>query len=280
MAYLIADSGATKTEWRLAGNTNSEIFFTEGLHPYYHTTDSIEDVLSEHLIPKLNERTVDKIYFYGAGCDRSERNAIVEKALQTHFPDADTEIKEDQMAAARACFFDKPGIPCILGTGSNSCLYDGNTIIEHIPPLGFILGDEGSAAYFGKKLINHYFRNEVPDSLKEKLEQSFNMSLAHIMHDLYHRPQQSRFIASYSKFLGNHEGHPFIKKMLREGFKAFINRIVKKYTNAAAYEVGFVGSVACAHQSLIEEILQEEGLKSGPFIQEQMDQLVEYHLTQ
>jgi N-acetylglucosamine kinase-like BadF-type ATPase len=184
MNNLIADSGATKTEWRLESDTKSETFFTEGLSPYYHTTDTISEVIDTHLKPDLGDQSIDRIFFYGAGCDSPERDAIVKKALHHHFSDADIEVNEDLLAAARACCGDEPGIACILGTGSNSCRYDGEKITEHIPPLAFILGDEASAGYFGKKLINSYFRREIPDELQNDLEENYKMSLSHIMLEL------------------------------------------------------------------------------------------------
>lgn len=279
MTYLIADSGSTKTEWKLHSKEVSRTIFTEGLNPYYHTTQSITDVLKRSLIPELNEADVDEVHFYGAGCDSNSRNEIVFEALSFCFGDATIEVQHDLLAAARACFGDEAGIACILGTGSNSCLYDGESITEHIPSLAFILGDEGSAGYFGKQLINVYYRDELPQELKEDLEESHNMSLQHIMHGLYDGTQKSRFIASYGSFLGKHEDHPFVKKILHDGFRNFITRIVKKYTHANSHDVRFVGSVACAHQDLIKEILKEEGLKGGLFIQKPLERLVEYHIS-
>lgn len=277
MTYLIADSGATKTEWRIVSGDFSDTIFTEGLNPYYHTTQSITDVLKTSLLPELNEAEVDNIYFYGAGCDGKKRNHIVLEALKFCFSDASIEIQHDLLAAARTCFGNNSGIACILGTGSNSCLYDGNEIIEHIPSLSFILGDEGSAGYFGKKLINHYFRDELPDELKSDLEKLHNMSLQHIMHGLYDGTQKSRFIASYGAFLGKHKDHPFADAMLREGFESFVSRIVKKYSNATSKEVRFVGSVAFAHQDLIKEILLKEGFSCGSFYRNPLDRLIAYH---
>src|SRR5680860_449508 len=157
MSYLIADSGSTKTEWRLEGKDSSKTIFTEGLNPYYHTVQSIRDVLKLYLLPEIENEKPTGIYFYGAGCDHKNKNKILHDALQCCFPDSSIEIQHDLLAAARACFLNEPGIACILGTGSNSCLYDGQKIVEHIPSLAFILGDEGSAGYFGKKLINKYF---------------------------------------------------------------------------------------------------------------------------
>ncbi|MGM0545909.1 MAG: hypothetical protein ACQEST_04240 [Bacteroidota bacterium] len=275
MSILIADSGATKTEWCLVNGAPKTIF-TEGLNPYYHTTESIKKVIQEHLLPELDEH-IEEIFFYGAGCDSESKYQVLKDALEVCFPDSENHIEHDLLGAARACFLDQPGIACILGTGSNSCLYDGEKILEHIPSLAFILGDEGSAGYFGKQLINKYFRFELPDELKDDLEKNYNMSLDYITKGLYDGDQKSRFIASYGSFLGEHANHPFVKKMLREGFESFVSRIVLNYTNAEDYEVRFIGSVAFAYQDLIKEILQGHGLRAGLFIKNPMERLVTYH---
>lgn len=279
MSMLIADSGATKTEWCYTTGQDFKTVYTEGLNPYYHTTESIVSVIEDNLLPELDEQ-VDKIFFYGAGCDSKEKDKIVRKALIESFGDVNLHLYHDLLGAARACFKSEPGIACILGTGSNSCLYDGDKIIEHIPSLAFILGDEGSAGYFGKKLINKYFRYEIPDDLREDLEQNYNMSLEYINGELYNGAQKSRFIASYGSFLGEHDDHPFIREMLYEGFDSFISRIILKYTNATDYEVRFIGSVAFAHQEMIKDILQEYSLKPGEFIRNPMERLVEFHTSE
>lgn len=279
MGILIADSGATKTEWCLKNGTETETIYTEGLNPYYHTTESIKEVVEYNLIPKITNK-IDEIFFYGAGCDGEEKIGIVREALENTFPEATIHIYHDLLGAARACFLHEPGIACILGTGSNSCLYDGSEIVEHVPSLAFILGDEGSAGYFGKKLINKYFRYEIPDDLKEALERDYNMSLDHITKELYDGSQKSRFVASYGAFLGEHADHPFIKEILYEGFENFISRIILKYTNATNYEVRFIGSVAFAHQEIIKEILKKYDLQPGLFVRNPMERLVEFHTVE
>src|SRR5699024_4300397 len=155
--------------------------------------------------------------FYGAGCDSDEKDQEVYDALEKAFPNTDINVYHDLLGAAQACFFNEAGIACILGTGCNSCLYNGQDIIASIPSLAFMLGDEGSAGYFGKKLINMYFRFELPDDLREALEKDYNMSLEHITSGVYDNPQQSRFVASYASFLGEHDDHPFVKEVLHEG---------------------------------------------------------------
>lgn len=277
MSILIADSGATKTEWCLKTDEGTKTIKTEGLNPYYHTLESIKEVVEKNLLPEIQDEHIGDVYFYGAGIDSDEKEATVFEALQDCFTDSAIHVFHDLLGAARACCFTKPGIACILGTGSNSCLYDGEKIIEHIPSLAFILGDEGSAGYFGKKLINKYYRYELPEELRKDLEKNYNMSLDHINKGLYDSSQKSRFIASYGAFLGEHDDHPFIKEMLHEGFESFIARILLKYTNATDYKVSFIGSVAYAHQDMIKKILKENGMKAGQFVRHPMKRLVEFH---
>lgn len=278
MSILIADSGATKTEWCLVkSESDTKTVTTEGLNPYYHTPESIYQVVVNELNTQIDVGKVERVYFYGAGCDSEEKNQEVYQALEKGVPNSNINVHHDLLGAARACFFNEAGIACILGTGCNSCLYDGEEIIEHIPSLAFVLGDEGSAGYFGKKLINMYFRFELPDDLREALERDYNMSLDHINWGVYDNPQQSRFVASYGAFLGEHADHPFIRDMLYDGFHNFITRIVMNYTDAQKYEVRFIGSVAYAHQEMITRILAENNMKAGLFIRNPMQRLVEYH---
>lgn len=277
MSILIADSGSTKTEWCQVTSGSQKKITTEGLNPYYHTSGSIRDVVEQSLKPELSGEVIRSIYFYGAGCDSVDRNEVIYDALSGIFSDAKIEVHHDLLGAARACFLDEQGIACILGTGSNSCRYDGNKITEHIPSLAFILGDEGSAGYFGKQLINKYYRNELPSDLKEKLQDAHNMSLDYIMQKTYREAQKSRFVASYASFLGEHSGHPFVKKMLREGFENFIMRIVLQYQDAKNVKISFIGSVAFSHQQLITEILREQELLPGIFIKKPMDRLIEFY---
>jgi N-acetylglucosamine kinase-like BadF-type ATPase len=277
MTSLIADSGATSTKWCVISDNTSESYYTEGLNPYYHTPQSISDVINGKLVPKLKGRHIDEIHFYGAGCDTPEKDETLYKPLHAAFPDAVIDVEHDLLGSARACFFDEPGIACILGTGSNSCLYDGENVIEHIESLSFILGDEGSAGYLGKKLINSYFRYEIPGELQGELEDNYNMDLNHIISGVYDRQQPSRFVASYAQFLGDHENHPFVKNILREGFENFINRLLKNYSDWESHKVSFVGSVASAHQTLISEILEKEGFIPGSFYRNPLDRLITFH---
>ncbi|MDR8390777.1 hypothetical protein NC796_06495 [Aliifodinibius sp. S!AR15-10] len=277
MSLLIADSGSTKTDWALISNHSVKQYKTEGLNPYFHSSKSIEKVLKNDLKPDLEGKNVNHILFYGSGCDSEPKITSMTNILKRVFPGAEASVHEDLLGAARACCFDKPGIVCILGTGSNSCRYDGTRIVQQIPSLGFILGDEGSAGYFGQKLINHYYRNEIPSDLARKLEWYYDMDLDSIFDGIYNNDQSSRFVAFYSSFLGEHNDHHFIREMLCNGFENFISRIVLQYQDARSYKVNFIGSLGCAYQAILKELLTKHLLTPGVFIKSPMDRLVEFH---
>lgn len=277
MSLLIADSGSTKTDWALISDASVKQYKTEGLNPHYHSTESFKRVIKEELLPKINCTSITHIMFYGAGCDNHAKNNEIRDIFNLSFPTAKTDIFEDLFGAARACCLDKPGIICILGTGSNSCLYNGNQIIEQIPSLGFILGDEGSAGSFGKELINRYYRDEIPEDLRCQLEYYYDMQLNHIFEGIFEKKQMSRFVASYSAFLGKHSGHTFVNNMLRKGFDKFITQIVLKYRNPHTYDINFVGSLGHAYQHLLKELLSSHQLTPGIFIKSPMKRLIKFH---
>ncbi len=274
---LIADSGATKTAWRLIGEGTGKSLVTEGLNPYYHSPGNIRNIVKEGILPETGEAGIEAVRFYGAGCDGPRKREQVAEALAPLFPRADIRVHHDLLGAARACFLREEGLACIIGTGSNTCYYDGEKIAEHIPSLAFVLGDEGSAGWFGKRLINDYFRREVPEPLRSALEEGYNMDLDHITRGTYEGTQPSRFVASYAAFLGDHREHPYVGEMLREGFERLADRVLLKYRDAKRHEVRFVGAVAWSYRELISHILQERDMRAGLFLKDPMDRLVEYH---
>lgn len=280
MSLLIADSGSTKTEWCYLDESGEERLElqTEGLNPYYHSMEGIRRIVGSGVQARLEGREVEAVHFYGAGVDSPRRAKTVATAIGPHFPGAGIHAHHDLLGAARACFFDEAGIACILGTGMNSCRYDGRRITEHIPSLAFVLGDEASAGWFGKRLINDYFRYEMPDDLRGALAESFDMDLETIHRGVYDEEQPSRFVASYASFLGRHPESDYVRALLREGFEDLAGRILSKYSGARESEVRFVGSVAYAHRELLSRVLEEHGMKAGLFIRKPMQRLVEYHL--
>jgi len=275
---LLADSGSTKTEWCLVKPDGStKTVFTGGLNPYYHTEESITDTLQNNLIPEIGTGSIDEIHFYGAGCTGDERTEMLKTVLSSVFGSPVVEIDSDIMGSVRAVCGRKPGIAAILGTGANSCQYDGVKVIDNVPVLGFILGDEGSAGYFGRKILQGYFYREMPDDLKTDLESSYDMQRSSILENVYKKPQPNTYVAGFARFIGQHSKHPYIQGILREGFKEAISRHILKYKDVNSMPVGFVGSVAFHNAALLRKLLLENGLKPGEILQNPMPNLVKYH---
>ena len=211
---LIADSGSSKTDWRWF-DEDGAIYQgkTIGLNPYYIDTASIITELRQNLIPLINSK-ISEIHFYGAGCANAEKNAVIEAALRHLFGAVNIAVDNDLLAAARALCEHRPGIACILGTGANSCAYDGHDITTNLRAFGYILGDEGSGAYLGKSLISNYLRGNLPADLKEKFNQRFNTGVDEILDRVYHQPFPNRYLGSFTKFMFDHQKHPFIYQLI------------------------------------------------------------------
>jgi len=226
---LIADSGSTKTDWCLVDNgVLVKQIFTKGTNPFFQTEDEISAEVSENLLPYLDTAKVDAVWFYGAGCAFPEKNEIVRAAIARHL-DVPIEVGSDLLGAARGLCGRQPGIACILGTGSNSCFYDGKEIVSNVSPLGFILGDEGSGAVLGKMLVGDVLKNQLPAALKEEFLAKYELTPAIILERVYKKPFPNRFLASLSPFLVEHLDVPEIHTLVLNGFKAFFDRNVKQY---------------------------------------------------
>ncbi|NDP19800.1 MAG: ATPase [Paludibacter sp.] len=275
---LIADSGSTKTHWCL--NENSGLvkhIFTKGINPFYQTEEEITRELELVLIPQLIGIQIDCIYFYGAGCSFPDKKAILSNALGRFFKNIPIEVQSDLLGAARSLFGNNKGIACILGTGSNSCLYDGKDIVENVSPLGFILGDEGSGAVLGKILIADCLKNQLSTKLKDKLLSEYNLTPAIILENVYKKPFPNRFLAKLSPFLLQNIDNPAIFNIVYNSFDAFFVRNVKQYNNCEQVSVSFIGSVAFFFSNTLEIVASEHGLTIGKIVQSPMDGLVEYH---
>lgn len=274
---LIADSGSTKTHWCVCerGIILKHIF-TKGINPFYQSVEEIKLEIESKLVPELKEFQINHIYFYGAGCSFADKSAMVGAALGVFFNDIIIEIYSDLLGAARALFGKSKGIACILGTGSNSCYFDGVEIVENVSPLGFILGDEGSGAVLGKILIADCLKNQLPIQLKDKLLKQFDLTPAIILEKVYKQPFPNRFLATLSPFLLENIAEPSIFNIVYDSFDAFFVRNVMQYT-LDNKEVGFVGSVAYYFKDCLEIVASERGIKISKIEQSPMNGLVEYH---
>lgn len=275
---LIADGGSTKTDWRLLkeGREYKQVQ-TQGFNPYLVGSDVIEEILWKELQPYIDNEAVSHVYYYGAGCSTPVKNMIVENAFEKVFTKARIDISHDLLGAAHALCADSEGIVAILGTGSNSCYYDGREIKEGIFSLGYFFGDEGSGAYLGKQLLTAYLHKELPRDIEERLQQEYPSSLESILDAVYKKPAPSRFLASFSRFINNNREHPYIHNLITEAFKAFYKYQVCCYAKHKEVPVHFVGSVAYHYQDILTEVGKQFDIKTGNFIKAPIDGLVRYH---
>jgi glucosamine kinase len=275
---LIADGGSTKTDWRLIkdGREYKKIQ-TSGFNPYLVGSDEIEEILWKELQPYIDNTAVSAVYYYGAGCSTAVKNQIVETAFEKIFTKAKLYISHDLLAASHALCGDEEGIAAILGTGSNSCYYDGKDIKDGIFSLGYFFGDEGSGAYLGKQLITAYLHKELPEDIAQKLIAAYPMSLENILDAVYTKPAPSRFLASFSNFINENRDHPYIYNLVTEAFRAFYKYQICCYARHKEVPVHFVGSVAYHYRDILTTIGMEFGVRTGKFIKAPIDGLVEYH---
>ncbi|MEP0006825.1 MAG: BadF/BadG/BcrA/BcrD ATPase family protein [Balneola sp.] len=279
MSILIADSGSTKTEWVLVNQEGQEFFKSDGLNPYFRTHGQLSEAIKNGVKNSLKNTQVDEIFFYGSGSGNESRKAILQNAIRENFPESEIHIESDMLGAAIACFGKKEGVACIMGTGSNSCVYDGEKIVKSIPSLGFVFGDEGSGGYFGKRILNAYYYKTMPEDLRNALEETSDMSLESVLHKIYEEPQANRFVASFSKILGDYRDHPFIKNMVRKGFEAFADKQLGYFEESKEKEIGFVGSIASVYQEILEEVLSERGMDLSIVVRKPLDRLVDFHTS-
>jgi glucosamine kinase len=275
---LIADSGSTKTDWRIVtADTVLDQAQTAGFNPMYQEADEIYKELHDVLLPQLHGRRPSAIYYYGAGCSSPERNKRVEDALYRAFPESVLYVDHDLLGAARALCGRKPGIACILGTGSNTCLYDGKDIIDNVPSLGFLLGDEGSGAYMGKLLIKAYLYRELPEELALSLKNTYNLTKDGILDTLYGSSIPSRYMATFAKFMHEKQKNPIIRAMIYENFSEFFERHVLKYEGHENLPVNFVGSIAFHFGDILKQVAQKYGLTVETIIKSPSEGLITYH---
>ncbi len=275
---LIADSGSTKTDWCVVekGELIQQIF-TKGTNPFFQTEEEIGNEIGNVLLPQLKTPELDAVYFYGAGCAFPDKIDMVRRAICLHLKvKGEVEVSTDMLAAARGLCGHETGIACIMGTGSNSCYYDGEKIIENVSPLGFILGDEGSGAVLGKLLVGNILKNQFTPELKEKFLSQFNLTPGEIIDRVYRKPFPNRFLASLSPFIAQNLQEPCVRQMVLGSFKDFFKRNVMQY-DYSHNKVHFIGSVAHYYRDVLEEAANEMGIQMGTILQSPMKGLIAYH---
>ena len=274
---LIADSGSTKTDWRLI-TTSGQVkdIKTSGINPFFRTEEDIVQELGQFLLPETGTG-IEQIYFYGAGIVNAEKGDIIRRALCRIYTDAAIETYSDVLGAARALFGDKPGIACILGTGSNVCLYDGVKIANGVSPLGFILGDEGSGAVMGKKLLGDYFKEIMPIDLREEFTKRFNLTREEVLNRVYRGEKPNQFLAQFTTFLSEHSNSAYCLEFIQRNFMEFFERNVSKLPNYTNYPIGFIGSVAYYFSSILNITASHFGFEQTIIIKDPIDGLEKYY---
>jgi glucosamine kinase len=275
---LIADAGSTKIQWVVIHEGKaSEPIETAGFNPYFMEHGILTDAVEKDLVPFINPGYINQVYYYGAGCSTMFKCNIVEDVLKDVFDNADFEIYHDLLGAARALFGNFEGIACILGTGSNSCLYDGKNILENVTSLGYLFGDEGSGAYLGKLWLTEYLRGRMPEHLKNLFDKRFGYSLENILDAVYNKPHPNQFLSSFSLFMGDLKEDEFVKGLVRRNFHDFFTEQVTQYTNYKSHPLGVIGSVGFHFSDLFKEVAGEYGMTIKKMIKSPIDGLVEYH---
>lgn len=276
---FIADGGSTKADWIMVDKKGKQSeYSTIGFNPFFYREEVVVEELKKKFIYEVPVKEAEKVYFYGSGCSDTLRKGVLERAFTQIFPKAEIHVEHDLLASAKATCGDQPGIACILGTGSNSCLYDGKNEVDNITNLGFLLGDEGSGTHLGKKLIRAYFYRELPEELKDAFDKKYNLGKRELLNRLYDGQRGNVYLASFSKFLFEHKHHFYIQQIVARSFAEFIDRHVMKYEGHQSLPIHFVGSIAYYFSTVLESLLAERNLTLGSIIKKPIENLVRYHL--
>lgn len=277
--FLIADSGSTKTEWALIekGNVVQNIL-TKGFNPYYYQKADFISDLKTSLSGQLVFDKIEKVFFYGAGCSSVSNCSMVETSLKAVFSDALIIVEHDLFAAGLALLRDNKGIACILGTGSNSCLWQDKKIIKNVPSLGYMLGDEGSGTHIGKLLLKGVLLGEADANLTKDFYNKFDLDFNTSLDKIYKKPDPNLFYSSISPFVNKNIDKLFCKEVVKQSLSQFVQRYISKYPGFQSLPVSFVGSVAFHFQDILKVVLEENQMTLGRILQNPMEGLVEYHL--
>lgn len=278
---LIADSGSTKTDWRFIDEFNN-IHHTQsvGLNPYFTSEAEMVEALTTGPIKLFSPGEIQQIHFYGAGCSSEAQITKVEQALQQVYPQAEILVEHDLLGAARALCGRQKGISAILGTGSNSCMYDGEFIVKNIASLGYVLGDEGSGGYIGKLFLADALRGDIPEKLAKKFEEKFKLTREKALENVYMQPFPNRFLASFTRFLYQNMEFQYTKDLIANSFRAFFEKQVMQYEGHENMPVNFVGSIAFNFSVILREVAEEKNMEVGQILQAPIAALTLYHINE
>ena len=278
---LVADSGSTKCDWMaIDSDNNRTTTHTMGFNPFFHSADLIEEKLTENDYIQEIKDQVTAVYFYGAGCSSPDRNNIIKEGLDRVFTKStDTLVDHDLTGAALATSHGDQCIACIIGTGSNSCYFDGTTVHEEVPALGYILGDEASGTYFGKIILTDWLYKRMPEELATEFQSTYKLTKEGIFSGVHYEPNPNVYLASFMRFVSDHKEHPYFKEMIYEGMAKFISTHVWCYDNFREVPVNFVGSVAYYFRDALEEVAKNHKFTIGKIDRRPIDSLADYHMN-
>ena len=275
----IVDGGSTKCDWVILENTGKVSQKTEsvGFNPNIISADLIPQEIEKNPHLFLIKNQLDYVYFYGSGCGTAENALLVETQLQKVFPYAKVTVKEDLTAAAYAAYKGKPAIVCILGTGSNSCYFDGKSVRRDLPSLGFLIGDEGSGSAIGKHLVRRFFMKKLPQDLHQEFVETYHLTIEDAIKNMYHNPRANAYLAEFNKFVVQRKQHPYFQNMVFDEMKNFFEYQVLPYEEAREAEINFIGSIAYYYEDILRAAAAELNLTVGHIVQKPIESLVEFH---
>lgn len=279
MYYLFADSGSTKTNWILTDTYYSVLdnFQTIGLNPYFVTYNNVLQHIKDNFPKHYDSLKVSEVFFYGSGCEAQDSFSHLQQALKDLFANSKINIYSDMLGTARAVLKNNTGIAAIIGTGTNSCLYNGENIIQNAISLGYILGDEGSGAYIGKQLLKLYLEKKLDEKLSEKILNETGATHTSILNAVYSNPHPNRFLASFCPFIKDHIEHPELQNIINDSFKKFFQYYIEIYPNFNNYQLGFCGSIAINFKDFIHNIARSYKIYNIVYINNTLPELMTYH---
>ncbi len=274
---LLADSGATKCEWCLMEDDKTTTIFTQGISPYFLSLPQIVSLLQKELLPALAGKEIHEVFYYGTGLSNPDNVIAIKEALRQVFANAKIEGNTDLLAAARALCIKEKGIACILGTGSNSCYFDGKKVVKNSPGIGYVLGDEGSGAYLGKKVIQYFMYNTFDEDLRSRFDFKFQTNGNEILENVYKKPLPNRYLASFAVFLAENRGHYMIENIIEDGLNDFFFTHLTKYNESWKHPIHFVGGISFAFKDVLAELCSSYGFDTGTILQNPMQGLTIFH---
>lgn len=276
---LIADSGSTKIDWCLIDNANQRKYFQSiGLNPYNVSEKTINEEIVANILPNIPANEKMEMYFYGSGCSTIQKKTQMSNIFQHYLPNTEIHIEDDLLGAARATCGREKGVAAILGTGSNSCLYDGEKIIENLPSLGYVLCDEGAGTNIGKIVLRNYLRGQMPEHIHKQFAAENPGEEADFLNRLYMGEKPNFYLASFAKFAITRRDDVYCRRIIEEAFNNFFIMQVSQYSDYKQHPINVVGSVGYYAQDVFKEVAEQHGVKVGKVIQAPLEELINYHL--